>query len=123
MLMRRTSLLARLTALLLSVATPSVPVGMAVMSLSPAAEAPGAMMDHEGMHHPDSPASPTDAYRCCDLCAVACHSTGALPAGAFRPAIDAPWYETVLPAPPLLPRAAAPSLRLPFAQAPPALLI
>ncbi len=125
--MRRSSLLSQLTALLLSAATPVMPVGMALVPQAPASEAIAPMaaemaMAHEGMHHHDAPSSPADAYRCCDICAVACSSTATLPpVAAARPA---PWlpYQTALPEAPAIAVAPSSSLRLPFAQAPPALL-
>jgi hypothetical protein len=125
--MRRSPLLSQLTALLLSVATPVMPVGMALMPLAPAPEAMAPMsademMAHEGMHHHDAPSSPADAYRCCDLCAIACGSTATLPTVAATPAIGWLPYETLLPEAPSRPTAPPSSLRLPFAQAPPALL-
>jgi hypothetical protein len=125
--MRRSSLPSRLTALLLSVATPVMPVGMALMPLGPlpAAMAPmsaEAMPAHEGMHHHDAPSTPADAYRCCDLCAIACGSTATLPPVAAIPAIGWLPYETLVPEAPARPAALRSSLRLPFAQAPPTLL-
>jgi hypothetical protein len=125
--MRRSPLLFQLTALLLSVATPVMPVGMALMPLAPAptAMAPMSadeMMAHEGMHHHDAPSTPADGYRCCDLCAIACGSTATLPAVAAAPAIGWLPYETLVPGAPSRPAALRSSLRLPFAQAPPALL-
>src|SRR5437868_15154885 len=107
MLMRRSSLPSRLTALLLSVATPVMPVGMALMPLAPAPTAMAPMsadapmdhetMHHEGMHHHDAPSTPADAYRCCDLCAIACGSTATLPPVAAIPGIGWLPYETLVP--------------------------
>lgn len=126
--MRRSPLLSQLTALLLSAATPVMPVGMVLVPMAPATEAMASMpadmvMAHEGMHHHDGPTSPADAYRCCDICSVACSSTATLPPVAIAPLSDWLPFDTSYPAAPERPASPSVSLRLPFAQAPPALLI
>lgn len=126
--MRRSPLLSQLTALLLSVATPVMPVGMVLVPMAPAGEAMAPMgadmmMAHEGMHHHDTPPSPADAYRCCDVCSVACSSTATLPPVAVAPLSDWLPFDTSWPAAPERPAQPSVSLRLPFAQGPPALLI
>ena len=126
--MRRSSLLSQLTALLLSAATPVMPVGMALVPPAPAAQAMAPMavdmaMAHEGMHHHDAPSSPADAYRCCDICAIACSSTATLPPVAAVPVVAWLPIDTARPEAAAGSVAPSSSLRLPFAQAPPALLI
>ena len=102
-----------------------MPVGMALVPQAPASAAMAPrmadMMGHEGMDHHDAPASPADAYRCCDICSVACSSTGSLPPVAAVPVTAWLPFDTTRPEASAPPAAPSSSVRLPFAQAPPAL--